>query len=95
MNRGTNLVSAVLGAGAKQSQPARKLAELLEVDIRTIQQIVRDERLAGTLICSNGSGYFMPTDTSDVKYTISRLYKQARESRKVAEAMQKALNESS
>ena len=84
------MIHELLGTGAGEAKTSKELAKVLNMETREIRYRVRVERLAGHLICTNGKGYFLPADISEVNYTISRLYKQARENRKVAQAMQEA-----
>lgn len=81
------MINEMLGVGSENVTTAAELARRLNTDKRTVMQLIRTERLEGELICANNKGYFMPKDINDVNETISRLYKQAREGRAVAEAM--------
>ncbi len=83
------MINEMLGIGAENATASSELARRLNVDLRVIRQLVRKERLEGVQICSNGKGYFMPEDITDVNHTINTLYKRAREERAVAEAMRK------
>lgn len=87
------MISELLGSGAENARTAKDLAKQLNINVRDIGYLIRQERLAGVLICSNSDGYFMPVNEMEINYTISSLYKRAREVRAVAEIMKKARSE--
>lgn len=84
------MINELLGTGEGEAKTAATLAEVLKIDGRIVMEQIRKERLSGILICSTSHGYFMPGNDLEINHTISRLYKMARENRKVAQAMQEA-----
>lgn len=81
------MILELLGTGERNAKTAKELAKNTGVSVRDVMQAVRVERLAGLPICSSAKGYFLAETETDLQITISRLYKQARETRKVAEAL--------
>lgn len=77
----------LLGTGEQNAQTAKRLAEQTNLSVRDITKMIRIERLAGNPICSNSKGYFLPDNDAEMRNTIRRLYKQGRETIKVADAM--------
>lgn len=81
------MVNELLAIGEENARSSSELARTLNIDKRDIMQAVRIERLAGFPICSNCKGYYMPENKTELKNTIIRLYKQAKETKRVADAM--------
>lgn len=81
------MIIELLELGEENARTAKELAKAQNMDIRDVMQAVRVERLAGQPICSTSKGYFIADCKQDLDATISRLYKQARETRRVAESM--------
>ncbi len=81
------MIHELLNEGEQNARTSKELARATRLEVRDVMQLVRLERLAGKPICSNYKGYYLPSSENDMKKTVSRLYKQARETRRVAEAM--------
>ena len=84
------MIYELLAVGEQNARTSKELSNACNIEVRDVMQAIRVERLAGKPICSTSKGYFLPADISDLNRTISRLYKQSRETRRVAEAMRKA-----
>lgn len=83
------MINELLFKGAQNARTAKSIADILNLDVREVMQAIRLERLAGTPICSNHKGYYMPENENELKDTVLRLYKQAKETKKVADNMRK------
>ena len=83
------MINELLSYGEENARTSTELAKILNMDKRDIMQAVRLERLAGFPICSNYKGYYMPENKTELKNTIIRLYKQAKETKRVADAIRK------
>lgn len=89
MTKQRDSISDYLSRGEKNAIPARDLAELIHGEKRDVFKMVRQERVAGNPICSNSKGFFLAENNDELKRTIIRLYKQAKETKFVAETLQK------
>lgn len=81
------MIVELLSFGENEPKTSEELAAALNVCKRDVMELVRLERLAGAPICSNYKGYYLPDNKEELKNTIIRLYKQAKETRRVADAM--------
>ena len=81
------MITELLDVGVDKAKKNELIASRLGVNTRDVSEIVRIERLQGSPICANCYGYYMPESIDDLKRTRSRLFKQAREVRKVAFAI--------
>ena len=86
------MIFEVLSEGEVNAITSAELSKLLNRDTREISELVRSERLSGAPICSGSKGYYKPKNKDELKKTVSRLYKQAREIRKSAEAMKNCVD---
>lgn len=84
------MIFELLQPGEDTAKTARELSKTTGLGVREVMQAVRAERLAGLPICGTCKGFFTPATDAELAHTISRLYKQARETRKVAEALKSA-----
>ena len=82
------MISELLSKGEQNARTARELATITRLSVRDVMQIIRNERLAGRPICSNGKGYFLPANGKELKDTVVRLFKQAKATKNVALAIQ-------
>lgn len=85
------MIYEMLSEGENNAKTAKDLATCLGLEIREVMQAVRSERLRDKAICSTCKGFFKPARTEDLKATVFRLQKQAYETNKVADSMQKVL----
>ena len=83
------MIAELLQQGIQNAKTSQTLADFLRWDKRDVRQAIRNERLAGTLICSCSKGYYLPDNDADIQHTINRLYKQGKENIRVADAMRK------
>lgn len=81
------MIVELLDFGENEPKTSDELAKALNVCKRDVMELVRLERLAGAPICSNYKGYYLPDNKEELKSTIIRLYKQAKETKRVADAM--------
>ena len=84
------MIYEMLSQGEENARTGKELAAASNLEVREVMDVIRNERLAGQLICSSSKGFFIAKEEADIKRTVSRLYKQARGTRAVAEAMRKA-----
>lgn len=85
------MINEILYQGEENARTSTELAEMLNIDTRSVRQYVHIERLDGHLICGCNKGYFLPDNDADVKRTISRLFKQGKENINVARVMKNNL----
>lgn len=83
------MIYELLSKGEQNARTAKELARATKTEVREVMQIIRAERLAGLPICSTCKGFFLPTTKDEIKTTIKRLYMQAKETERVADAMEK------
>lgn len=83
------MIKEYLRHGEENATSNEVLSRMNGTDTRTTREMVKRARLEGEPICASSKGYFLPGCEDDLKRTISRLYKMARETRKSAEAMKK------
>ena len=83
------MIYELLDTGEQNARTAKSIANATNLNTRDVTQIIRLERLAGIPICSNCRGYFLPETDIELKETVVRIYKQAKETKKVADAMKK------
>ena len=83
------MIVELLEKGEQNATPAKDLAKILNIEVRDVMHIIRGERLTGEPICSNNKGYYIAADNNDLEGTIKRLYKQGKETIRVAETMRK------
>lgn len=81
------MIYELLNVGADNAKTTQELADVLGIDARDVRKAVRNERLQGVPICSDKSGYYLPADENELKYTISRLYKIGRSNFAVAKVL--------
>lgn len=81
------MVIEYLDVGEENAKTNEELSRFFGLDGREMRDLIRKARLAGEPICATNKGYFKPATIDDLKKSVSRLYKQAREIRKSAEAM--------
>ena len=81
------MIYELLEFGEDNAKTSEELARYLNICKRDIMEYVRLERLSGKPICSTCKGYFLPDNKEELKDTIIRLYLQAREIKRVADAM--------
>lgn len=65
-----NGITEYIPVGRENALPMRDLAALLNVDERTIRQLVQRAREQGAPICSewgDNGGYYMPADTYEAR----------------------------
>lgn len=86
------MIFEYLAEGKENAITSAELSKLLKCDTREVSELVRNERLSGFPICSGAKGYYKPKNKEELKKTVSRLYKQAREIRKSAEAMKNCVD---
>ena len=85
------MVYEVLGTGEKEARTAEDIARGLNMCSREVMRQIRRERLEGFPICASSKGYYAPEDRSEVENTIQRLYATARNTKEIANAMNKML----
>ncbi len=78
-----------LAVGEKNARKGEEIAKVFGITRREFQDLTRAERLQGAPIIANSRGYYIPETIDEWRRYISRLYKEAREIRKVAETMKK------
>ena len=83
-------IYTILNKGEDNAIHQKDICEAYDLEPRYFQELVRRERLEGLPICATSKGYFLPETIEELKRTISRFYKQARELRKVAEKMKES-----
>lgn len=84
-------VADFLGYGQEEGRAISYLQNVLNVDGRTVRQMIRKERLSGIPICEdNRSGYFLPSCERDITQCAASLRRRAAEIIKVADALEEA-----
>lgn len=85
------MIFELLSVGKKNAKTSKEIATALDIDVREVRQVVRNERIIGKAICSCSGGYYLPAEDQDIKQTVCRLYGQADANKRVADAMSKLL----
>lgn len=80
-----------LSTGADNAISARTLSDITGFQYRTITLMIESKRRRGTIICSNGDGYFLPAGDEDITATICHLMSRETEIRKTRTALEAAL----
>ena len=79
-------IADYLGSGADNATTGRELAAILNVDIRTIAELVELERREGAKICATSRGknpgYFIAATDEELEYYCNRLHHRASEMEK-------------
>ena len=83
------MIDELLQHGIENARTNQSIADALSWDNRDVRQAIRNERLAGEMICSCSKGYYLPDNDTDIQHTIDRLYKQGKENIRVADAMKR------
>ncbi len=82
------MIKELLKTGEVNAISAAELAKITGLEVRAVMHGIRHERMLGAPICSSSKGYFLPADKYELQATINRLYNQAGETKRVAEAME-------
>ncbi len=89
-------IADYLPTGKQNAVPSKELADLLGFDtVRELQKAIERERQAGAVIlstCTDGGGYFLPADESEIKEFIRTLSNRAKHTRRSMESAQDALD---
>ena len=90
-------IADYLPTGKQNAVPSKELADLLGFDtVRELQKSIERERQAGAVIlstCTDGGGYFLPANESEIREFIRTLSNRAKNTRRSMESAQDALNE--
>ncbi len=62
-----------LAVGAENAVTGKELAKMLNCHERDITMSINALRKSGVLICSNGSGFFLPKGDEDIKNFIRQM----------------------
>ena len=83
------MIYEVLGTGKENARTSKEIAKELNITPREVMENVREERFCGFPICANSKGYYIARDYSELEETIKKLYAMARETKSIADAMNK------
>ena len=90
-------IADYLHTGKQNAVPSKELADLLGFDtVRELQKSIERERQAGAVIlstCTDGGGYFLPANESEIREFIRTLSNRAKNTRRSMESAQDALDE--
>lgn len=90
-------IADYLPTGKQNAVPSKELADLLGFDtVRELQKSIERERQAGAVIlstCTDGGGYFLPANESEIREFIRTLSNRAKNTRRSMESAQDALDE--
>lgn len=89
-------ISEYLPTGKENAIPSRALAEILGFDtVRELQKAIERERQAGAVIlstCTEGGGYFLPANETEIREFIRTLSNRAKNTRRSMESALDALD---
>lgn len=90
-------IADYLPTGKQNAVPSKELADLLGFDtVRELQKSIERERQAEAVIlstCTDGGGYFLPANESEIREFIRTLSNRAKNTRRSMESAQDALDE--
>ena len=90
-------IADYLPTGKQNAVPSKELADLLGFDtVRELQKSIERERQAGAVIlstCTDGGGYFLPANESEIREFIRTLSNRAKNTRRSMGGAQDALDE--
>lgn len=89
-------ISEYLPIGKENAIPSKTLAEILGFDtVRELQKAIERERQAGAVIlstCTEGGGYFLPANETEIREFIRTLSNRAKNTRRSMESALDALD---
>lgn len=90
-------ITDYLPTGKENAIPSKALADMLGFDtVRELQKAIERERQAGAVIlstCTDGGGYFLPANESEIRAFIRTLSNRAKNTHRSMESAQDALDE--
>ena len=89
-------ITDYLPTGKENAIPSKTLAEILGFDtVRELQKAIERERQAGAVIlstCTEGGGYFLPANETEIREFIRTLSNRAKNTRRSMESALVALD---
>lgn len=89
-------ITDYLPTGKENAIPGKTLAEILGFDtVRELQKAIERERQAGAVIlstCTEGGGYFLPANETEIREFIRTLSNRAKNTRRSMESALDALD---
>ena len=89
-------ITDYLPTGKENAIPSKTLAEILGFDtVRELQKAIERERQAGAVIlstCTEGGGYFLPANETEIREFIRTLSNRAKNTRRSMESALDALD---
>ena len=89
-------ITDYLPTGKENAMPSKTLAEILGFDtVRELQKAIERERQAGAVIlstCTEGGGYFLPANETEIREFIRTLSNRAKNTRRSMESALDALD---
>lgn len=89
-------ITEYLPTGKENAIPSKTLAEILGFDtVRELQKAIERERQAGAVIlstCTEGGGYFLPANETEIREFIRTLSNRAKNTRRSMESALDALD---
>ncbi|WP_154658735.1 hypothetical protein [Agathobaculum desmolans] len=89
-------ISEYLPTGKENAIPSRALADMLGFDtVRELQKAIERERQSGAVIlstCTEGGGYFLPANETEIREFIRTLSNRAKNTRRSMESALDALD---
>lgn len=89
-------ISEYLPTGKQNAIPSKALADMLGFDtVRELQKAIERERQAGAVIlstCTEGGGYFLPANETEIREFIRTLSNRAKNTRRSMESALDALD---
>ena len=89
-------ITDYLPTGTENAIPSKTLAEILGFDtVRELQKAIERERQAGAVIlstCTEGGGYFLPANETEIREFIRTLSNRAKNTRRSMESALDALD---
>ena len=89
-------ITDYLPTGKENAIPSKTLAEILGFDtVRELQKAIARERQAGAVIlstCTEGGGYFLPANETEIREFIRTLSNRAKNTRRSMESALDALD---
>lgn len=83
-------ISDYLPTGKQNAVPSKELADMLGFDtVRELQKAIERERRTGAVIlstCTDGGGYFLPADESEIKEFIRTLSNRAKNTQRAIDS---------
>ena len=91
MRKGT--ITEYMPQGEENAVTSSELAKLLECTERDVSREINRLRKDGEIICSCGSGYFLPATDYDIKKFVRQMQSRIKDIKKATESAKKYLTE--